>query len=906
MAEQALDTSATPTPSQPTPAPNPIQTAHIETPNFSQNAIQHAIADHAATPHAHTTGTPNETVGGTTSPTTTHSGTITISPIAHGPHQQIIQMLIPSAFDTAHNPHPPFSGPAGAQSPLQPSSPPGISYQTQPTSIPNLTTPNSSTSFQGTPSSAVQTPSSFFASSPAQTIPSAPPPTPSATASNWSTPQQSPPQATQQHQQLQQNPSPQAAPNSTNPAPAQQTQQTGTAPVKESPPLGQLLSPQTNLQSGSIANHIQNVLAGMATPPHTQGSFPTQLISQPAPTPNQGGLNGPPSVQIQPTSQSQTDRTPIIQPSEGAPPSSAPRDTQRSEQSPRERSATSNLEPKTDALPQPQQAQPVQTPATNNTALESAIRAISSLPTQDPTPRSTPPLPPQPESAAPREPTTQPTGDIRAEPTKPPAPPLAPDQREPMVSAPTVALEPPPTATPRIDQVPQQSVTSPPSQSPAAAPDLRLEPLPSTVKPQQPATQPSPTHKIDVSIEPRIVPPQSEVTLQPLPQRLEQQAAGRNEQRQHEHTEQRVERVRDIQQISATEREAVTSIRDRIHADTDIRKNPNREPAHIAVERVRESVLDSLTNIQGRLETLMSERQRFEDLRSNTNTQFQGRDTLTRPDPLNRDAQPSLIARLAERLHENQHHTRATRESLIGMTTTVVAERTRVGHIDPAVSLTNSSKRSISTLQERPHNKPERFSNLIDLLKRFSQRSVNFKLLNKMDTSLEKACLTIATGAAVGIVGMGFLYRSMNLAALHILGFLRDKESRNGREANADKHLELQLEGDLEDFATTQLSTVGEQGFVVDLAGVVVRADTETPLPSIAVSCAEYGTLYTDSNGLFLFPNLPLGAPYTLTVSSPKKTFEPIVITGVCGELEFLKIRVNLGKNIVLDVVPDK
>jgi hypothetical protein len=321
---------------------------------------------------------------------------------------------------------------------------------------------------------------------------------------------------------------------------------------------------------------------------------------------------------------------------------------------------------------------------------------------------------------------------------------------------------------------------------------------------------------------------------------------------------------------------------------------------------VRESVLDSLTNIQGRLETLMSDRQRFEDLRSNTNTQIQGRDTLTRPDPLNRDAQPSLIARLAERLHENQYHTRAPRESLISMTTTVVAERTRVGHIDPAVSLTNSSKRSISTLQERPHNKPEQFSNLIDLLKRFSQRSVNFKLLNKMDTSLEKACLTIATGAAVGIVGMGLLYRSMNLAALHILGFLRDKESRNAREANADKHLELQLEGDLENFATTQFSTVGEQGFVVDLAGVVVRADTETPLPSIAVSCAEYGTLYTDSNGLFLFPNLPLGAPYTLTVSSPKKTFEPIVITGVCGELEFLKIRVNLGKNIVLGVVPDK
>jgi|GEM_PF-5074503 len=155
MTEPALNTSATPTPIQPTVAPNPIEQAQIETPNFSQNAIQHAIAGHAATPHTHTTGTQTEHVGATTSPANTQSGTVTISPIAHGPHQQIIQVSIPGSLDNTRSPYQPFSGPPGAQSPLQPSSPPGTLYQTQPSSIPNPTNSNSSASFQSTSSPTV-------------------------------------------------------------------------------------------------------------------------------------------------------------------------------------------------------------------------------------------------------------------------------------------------------------------------------------------------------------------------------------------------------------------------------------------------------------------------------------------------------------------------------------------------------------------------------------------------------------------------------------------------------------------------------------------------------------------------------------------------------------------------------
>lgn len=394
-----------------------------------------------------------------------------------------------------------------------------------------------------------------------------------------------------------------------------------------------------------------------------------------------------------------------------------------------------------------------------------------------------------------------------------------------------------------------------------------------------------------------------DVQIKPEPTQTSQLEQSHQRQQQTQHEQQRqqgVERLRDIQQISAAERETIKPPAER---ESRANSSPNperREQTTITIEKIRESILDRLTTIQNRVETAATERQHIERVRGPLDNRIQGRDNLIRPDPIHHDAKPSLITRLAERLHENQQALRGVREPIIGLVSTSAAERTRAQQPETGLKSADlhNSQRNQAAL--RGAKDPERINTLVDIIKRFTERSINFKLLKNMDTSLEKACLTLVTGAALGYVGLEAAYRVTQLVVLQTLGFLREHSEELDQESTAainseERELENELANELEEITASELKTFGEQGFVVDLAGVVLNAESDLALENVKVECSEFGTCYTDPLGRFIFANIPLGTPYTISVTSSQHRLKPLVVTGVCGELEFLRIRVEVG-----------
>jgi hypothetical protein len=201
-------------------------------------------------------------------------------------------------------------------------------------------------------------------------------------------------------------------------------------------------------------------------------------------------------------------------------------------------------------------------------------------------------------------------------------------------------------------------------------------------------------------------------------------------------------------------------------------------------------------------------------------------------------------------------------------------------------------------------------SHIINILRGFSERSVNFNLLSNLDTSLDRACLTIATGAALGALGLALLYKATNLVAIQTLRALREDLVSTAISNEADTvreegdleakdiaqeeqiNLERALDAALEKFTVSQLKTSGDQGIVVDLVGIVVSATDDAPIAGALVKCSEFGICKTGDDGRFMFANIPLGASYTITVKVPGKSLKPQQISGICGELGFIRVRI--------------
>jgi hypothetical protein len=865
MANQVENTAPQVAPGQSGPMPSPISGEHIAPGEIAPGDIQHAIAAQVIIGVSGALPSGNENPLGI-NPNVSQSQ-ITITPITQGMQQQAMQPtpvipLVPA----------PGQPPSGhSYAPYQPF----YSAPAQPTPATQAIQTGAAPSILGTPAPAAAVGTQPSMQSQTATAPSAP--LFSSSAASPQTPTSATPQPlfptqpASAHTPATQVPSAQAStqlPTASQPATAQQPLQ-----------ISALLSPsQPNLQSGSLANHIQNLLASMIS---SNNSSQT-LIQHQALVNSPVVPSGTPLVEQTPPSTAKPHTsTAVATPHERAASESASAEraaTDRATQSlsnretaQREGGGSKDTTTRADNSPQPPAqspssgAPPPAPPASNpssNAALDAALRAIAPSPSNsaETTPRTSPPPPPEARESAAGSSTTppqqSPSNTQLVQPASGVTTQVPPQQSSILIEARPETLAGPRQTEPNTQLTPHQRDGS------GISPNLR-----------------SP---VDISIQPSLL------KVEPLP------VAQPNQQ----HERQIIERLRDIQQILAVELGPTRPTSERISRDSELRSpehtlSEHRERTSVAVERVRESILDKLTSMQNRIETAATERQQRRELLGPLDSHIQGRDTLVRPDPIHHDAKPSLLARLAERLHENQQISRVTRDSLTGVSSVSVAERARLRHLDATSPLTGPATRATTQRFSPTRPDSERFSNLIDLLKRFSERSINFRLLNKMDTSLEKACLTVATGAALGFVGLELLYRAANVAVLHTLRLLREKESDPTEQASENPQTELEnlLQNDLEEFTASELATVGEQGFVVDLAGVVLTAHTETPLAKVEVNCSEFGSCLTDFEGRFLFPNIPLGTPYTITISSAFHKLKPLVVTGICGELEFLRIK---------------
>ena len=436
------------------------------------------------------------------------------------------------------------------------------------------------------------------------------------------------------------------------------------------------------------------------------------------------------------------------------------------------------------------------------------------------------------------------------------------------------------------------------------APDITrgLDPIPRADLPQvelarslpiSPATQPNTNIQSEVNIQQNIAAKPEAQPLLPVPPATPQQRQEQQRDSVQEESRRSIERSRDIQQIIATERD-LSAVTTRIISDIRVTPpNTRPEPINVTIERTRESILDKLSSIQERVEPSIREPRRPIEQQRDANYHVQGREILARPVELSSaERREPIAARLADRASGNRRIGHPQQEQSRESGTSSAADKARVRVNDS--SSQPSSKNDI-TAKSLPAKHltvgDDRLPHLLDFLKRFSQRSVNFKLLGKIDNSLEKACLTVVTGAALGVIGIGLTYKAINLALLHTLGFLRDEHEADIEKEAVSEEQELMKQ--LEEFTTTEINSVGEQGFVVDLAGIVLSAKLGTPIANATVKCAEFGSRETDTEGRFIFTNIPLGTPYTITVSSDDLALKPLIVSGVCGELEFLRIRVE-------------
>jgi hypothetical protein len=315
---------------------------------------------------------------------------------------------------------------------------------------------------------------------------------------------------------------------------------------------------------------------------------------------------------------------------------------------------------------------------------------------------------------------------------------------------------------------------------------------------------------------------------------------------QQEESRSATERARDIQTVIIVGGELSRPSQPLRPVDPVSSGSTRQDPTYVFIERVRENIVEKLSSIQTRITSTPPEIQRQRELQGAIDNKIQGRDILRRPHELTtRENRPVLSTKLAERMPNNN---------------------------------------------QTPSNIAERIPNILALMKNISLGSVNFKLLGKMDTALEKACLTIISGTALGVAGVGLIYRALNLALLQTLGFLRDEDQSSKELGLISEQKELLKQ--LEEAATVEINSVGEQGFVVDLAGIVINAQNGSPINDVTVRSSEFGSCQTDTEGRFIFTNIPLGTPYTITVSSDNLKIKQVVIHGICGELEFLRINV--------------
>jgi hypothetical protein len=308
----------------------------------------------------------------------------------------------------------------------------------------------------------------------------------------------------------------------------------------------------------------------------------------------------------------------------------------------------------------------------------------------------------------------------------------------------------------------------------------------------------------------------------------------------------------------------ISTARDPLTPDTQANLyNSDRAPnTAVALERLRESVLEKIAVIEERIETSSAIRQSQQGSQVEAQAPIQGRLESSTQEPIRHDRQPITSVQRADRAEQGQserattntplnrpekavqseqiaqvanpHHPRHTREPLIG----------KLGNLshNPASELRKSAERF------DPRGR-DALENLIDLLKNLSQRSTNFKLLRAMDTPLESVCLSLATGVAIGVVGAEYLIKVL-------------------------------------------FTSLTEAGMVVDISGVVVSKRTQEPLANLEVSEPRLGSRVTNSQGRFIFHNVAINTPYTLTIIQPELNLPSVTVSGTATPGGVIRIEV--------------
>jgi hypothetical protein len=335
------------------------------------------------------------------------------------------------------------------------------------------------------------------------------------------------------------------------------------------------------------------------------------------------------------------------------------------------------------------------------------------------------------------------------------------------------------------------------------------------------------------------------------------------EQLQH----QRAEQLRVINQIIAAEADPLPTVKvttTSFTSDTAVNAHPRHESTTVAVEKVRESVLDKFTSIRTQIETSATERQRTNPTTSTADSLVQGRSNLTQAHPIHHDAKPTQDLRHGDRASDSHSLARA----IFGSS------------VIPLASTTHRANNSTAPANSTPFS----LQSLGDILKNlqvFSRRSTNAQLIRRMDSALERTCLTLATGAAIGFIGAEVLAKTVGLGLRQLLRVMRDTSRE---ELTQDEQaLESAVIDMLQDYLVQDALEPSARSIVADVSGILICHETQQPIPNVLVGSRELGSCMTDDEGRFIFSNVLVGTAYALTFYKPFFVLTPNTIDGVCS-----------------------
>jgi hypothetical protein len=344
------------------------------------------------------------------------------------------------------------------------------------------------------------------------------------------------------------------------------------------------------------------------------------------------------------------------------------------------------------------------------------------------------------------------------------------------------------------------------------------------------------------------------------------QAARQNaEQTTDQMHHQRAEQLRLIQQIIAAQTDLSPPLKTpTIIPDVPITTHPRYESTTVAVEKLRESILDKFISIQTHVETAAAERQRTTPATQTKDSLIQGRSTLDKATPIHHDAKPSQELRHGDRTNDPQ---RLPRAAVPGMTLPL----TGLGHpLGTTIAQPDRTAFSLNSL-----------GNILKTLQIFSRRSTNSQLIKRMDSTLERTCLTLATGVAVGALGAEVLVKTVGLGLRELLRVVR--EGMHEERDPTEEALEMVLENALDDYLVEGALVPSKRSMVADVSGVLICGETHRPLADVLVGSHELGSCMTDVEGRFLFSNVRIGTSYALKLYKPFFALTPDHVSGTCS-----------------------